>query len=154
MLDEPEIVQTEARQAAVIHLRIPCAEIKDVMGPAFQEILGVLATQRIKPAGPFFSHHLRMEPGFFDFEAGVPVTKPVSPSGRVKPGALPAARVVRTVYHGPYEGLGEAWEEFDDWIDAEELEVGPDLWECYLAGPESGPDPSLWRTELNHPVIG
>ncbi len=29
----------------------------------------------------------------------------------------------------------------------------PDLWECYAAGPESGPDPAKWRTELNRPLL-
>ena len=26
------------------------------------------------------------------------------------------------------------------------------LWERYLAGPETGPDPAQWRTELNQPL--
>lgn len=26
------------------------------------------------------------------------------------------------------------------------------LWECYLTGPASSPDPSTWRTELNKPL--
>lgn len=28
----------------------------------------------------------------------------------------------------------------------------PILWQCYVAGPESGPDPATWRTELNRPL--
>lgn len=48
------------------------------------------------------------------------------PTGRVKPGELPAAsKVARTVYHGSYEGLGAAWSE-----------------------------PASWRTELNQPLVG
>jgi len=30
----------------------------------------------------------------------------------------------------------------------------PDLWERYLTGPESNPDPATWRTELNRPLLG
>ena len=30
--------------------------------------------------------------------------------------------------------------------------IAPDLWECYVAGPESNPDPATWRTELNRPL--
>jgi effector-binding domain-containing protein len=72
----------------------------------------------------------------------------------VEPGERPAARVARTVYHGPYVGLGPAWGEFGAWIAAEGHTPAPDLWECYLTGPESGPDPSGWRTELNRPLAG
>lgn len=50
-----------------------------------------------------------MDPDTFDFEVGVPVAAPVAAAGRVKPGELPAATVARTVYHGDYSGLGEAW---------------------------------------------
>ena len=49
----------------------------------------------------------------------------------MKPGTLPAARVARTVYHGDYEGLGEAWGEFGEWIKAQGLKPAPDLWEVY-----------------------
>lgn len=45
-----------------------------------------------------------MDPAIFDFEISVPVTSPVAAAGRVKPGQLPATKVARTIYHGPYEG--------------------------------------------------
>jgi effector-binding domain-containing protein len=62
--------------------------------------------------------------------------------------------VARVVYRGPYEGLGAAWGEFDAWIAANGHKPGTDLWECYVAGPESSPDPAAWRTELNRPLVG
>jgi hypothetical protein len=40
-----------------------------------------------------------------------------------------------------------------DWMRAEGHAAGPDLWERYLAGPETGGDTSKWRTELNRPVV-
>ena len=65
---------------------------------------------------------------------------------------LPASRVGRTVYHGPYEGLGAAWREFEAWIASEGLTTAADLWECYVAGPKSNPGPATWRTERNRPL--
>jgi effector-binding domain-containing protein len=152
MLDQPEIVRTDAQLTAVIRLTIPRAEIRNVMGPGIAELMAAVAAQGMAPAGPVFSHHLRMDPATFDFEIGVPVTAPVSATGRVKAGRLPAATVARTVYHGPYEGLGPAWGEFGAWIVAEGHTPAPNLWECYVAGPESNPDPATWRTELNRPL--
>ena len=93
-----------------------------------------------------------MDPATFDFEIGVPVTAPVAASGRVKAGHLPATTVARTIYHGPYEGLGGAWGEFDAWIAANGHTPRPDLWECYVVGPEASPDPANWRTQLNRPL--
>jgi effector-binding domain-containing protein len=146
MLDKPEIIHTEARQAAVIRLTIPRAEIHTVMGPGIGEVMAAVSAQGVGPAGPVFAHHLRMDPGTFDFELGVPVKAPFTAVGRVKPGQLPAAKVARTVYSGSYEGLGPAWGEFNAWLKANGHKPGPTLWECYVTGPESGPDPADWRT--------
>jgi effector-binding domain-containing protein len=154
MIDEPEIVQTQVQPIARIRLTVPRDEIREVMGPGYTELMDTLAVQGVAPTGPWLTHHLRMDPEVFDFEIGVPVAEPITPTGRVEAGELPAARVARTVYHGSYEGLGPAWGELDAWLAAEGHAPRGDLWEVYVAGPESGPDPSGWRTQLNRPLVG
>lgn len=153
MLETPQITNTEARQAAVIHLTIPRAEIQKVMGPAIGEAIAAANAQGIGPAGPVFAHHLSMPSGVFDFEVGVPVSGAVSPAGRVIAGSLPGGRAARAVYQGNYDGLHTAWEEFAKWIESEGLRTRTDLWEVYVKGPESDPDPSSWRTELYKPLL-
>lgn len=153
LLDPPVIVQTRAQAVAVIHLTVPRAQIAKVMGPARAEVNAALAAQNIAPVGAWFSHHLRMDPAVFDFEIGVPVDAPLRACGRVFMGELPAARVARTVYRGPYEGLGAAWGEFMAWIARNGHRHAPDLWECYASGSESGADTAQWRTELNRPLL-
>jgi len=152
MLETPQITQTTNRNTAAIHLTIPRDEIQNVMGPGLQELMATIEAQAITPTGPWFTHHLKMSPGIFDFEICVPVSAPVTATGRVKPGHWPAMRVARTVYCGPYEGLGEAWGEFLEWVETNGHSTAPDLYECYLTGPESGPDPAKWRTELSKPL--
>ena len=152
MLDTPQIIRTTAQLTAVLHLTIPRDEIQNVMGPGLEELKSVTAAQSVAVSGPWFTHHLRMDPDIFDFEICLPVTAPVAASGRVTPGEWPAMTMARTVYHGGFEGLGDAWSQFMDWIEAAGHTPAPDLWERYLAGPESGPDPSTWRTELSRPL--
>ncbi|RYZ44183.1 MAG: AraC family transcriptional regulator [Myxococcaceae bacterium] len=154
MIDTPQILQTEARLTAVIRVTVPRAEIQQVMGPGISELMATVAAQGIQPAGQWFTHHLRITPDVFDFEIGVPVTTPVKASGRVSPGGWPAMKVARTVYQGPYEGMGPAWGEFDAWIKAQGLQPAQDLWEVYVTGPESGMDAKAWRTEFNRPLVG
>ena len=153
MLDDPQIVRTDTQPTAVIHLTIPRAEIQDLMGPAISEVMAAVAAQGMAPAGPVFSHHLRMDPAMFDFEVGVPVRVPISAMGRVSPSQLPAATVARVVYRGTYDGLGPAWAEFSAWLADEGHATAPDLWESYVSGPEWNKDPATWRTELNRPLI-
>lgn len=152
MLETPKIMQTDEQLTAVIHLTIPRAEISEVMGPAIAEIMSTIAAQGVTLADPCFSYHQQRPSDRFDFEVGFPVSRPITPAGRVKMSKLPAAKVVRTIYQGGYEGLGAAWGEFCAWIEAEGLNAQDSLWECYLSGPELNPDPDTWRTELNRPL--
>ena len=152
MISKPQIVETQPEEAAVIHLAIPRSEMMKQFGPAVGELLAELHAQGIEPVGAAFAHHLKMSPEMFDFELGIKVTRPIRDNGRVHRGTLPAAKVVRTVYSGPYEGLPGAWGEFGDWIKANGFEPADDLWELYSVGPQSTPDPSNWRTELNRPL--
>lgn len=152
MIDEPKILQTAAQPTAVIHLKIPREQIQDVMGPGYAELLSTLRDQFVFPSGPWFTHHFRIDADAFDFEIGVPISKTFTPEGRVQPSQLPAGRIARTVYHGPYDGLSDAWGEFDAWLKKNGHKPAADLWEVYLANPESHPDSSDWRTELNRPL--
>lgn len=109
MISTPQILQANAEPAAVIHLTVERGAMMKVFGPAVGELLAELAKQGVEPASAVFAHHLKMSPDNFDFELGVKVTAPVVAAGRVKPSELPAAKVARTIYGGPYEGLPAAW---------------------------------------------
>lgn len=154
MLSTPEIVQTRAEQAAVIRLTIARSEMMKQFGAAVSELMSTLAAQRLEPVGAVFAHHLKMSADTFDFELGVKTASPVQPIGRVQASELPAAKVARTVYSGPYEGLPGAWGEFTNWMTTNGHRQAEDLWEVYSIGPQSSPDPASWRTELNRPLVG
>jgi effector-binding domain-containing protein len=152
MISMPRVIDTPAQEAAVIRLTIARSAMMQHFGPAVGELLAELHAQGIEPMGGVFAHHLKMTPDTFDFELGIKVATPVRDHGRIRRGALPAAKVARTVYSGPYDGLPGAWEEFTAWMDANGLERAEDLWELYAVGPQSSADPADWRTELNRPL--
>lgn len=152
MIDEPQVVQTSAQKSAVIRVTCPRDKIREMMGPGYSELMDTLKAQGITPTGPWYTRHFRMDPEVFDFEIGAPIAAGVKPAGRVVLSELPAARVARTVYHGPYEELPGAWGQFDAWLANHGHESDGSLWEVYRVGPESGGDPSTWETELNRPL--
>ena len=153
MLAPLAIVQTDAQPAAVIHITVARDQIQEVMGPAIMETMAAASAQGIGPIGPVFAHHFGMTPGVFNFEVGVPISSPMTSVGRVKQSELPAAKVARTVYTGPYEGLGDAWGDFIDMIEAQGLARAPNLWERYLTDPSTTPNSADFQTELNHPLL-
>ena len=153
VIDTPQILETAAQPTAVIRLTIPRADIRAVMGPGLTKLRAAVAAQGVAPNGPWFTHHLRVDPDVFDFEIGVPVDAPVEAADGVQPSEWPAQRAARTVYRGDYAGLGAAWGEFNAWIAAAGHTVAPDFWERYLTGPESGEAADGWRTEFTRPLL-
>ena len=155
MLDTPQLAHHCAQPAAVIRLTVPRTHIQTVMGPAMAELMATLASQGIAPAGPMFSRHFRIDPRFSTSPSAFP-SLPRSPlAAGFSLGSCRRHRAAAVVpRHGPYEG---AWER-----PGKPLRPGrwrrqrpaarPRLWECYLSGPESSPDPATWATELNQPV--
>ena len=152
MIEPPQIAERAAGHAAVIALVIPRGEMPRHFGPAVAEIMAELARQGIAPAGPVVAHHLRMPPGQFDFEVGVPVARPVTAAGRVAPRDTPSRTVARTVYHGDYPGLFGAWGAFMEWIAANGHTPAADLFETYLTDPSAVSDPAEYRTLLERPL--
>ena len=153
MLETPQIVQTDARPIAFIPITASWQEMPKVMGPGIAELLAEITSQGAKPVGEIFTHHLRRPTDTFEFEISVPVDRPIQADGRVQPGEYPAAKMARTVYQGPYEGLADAWPEFLDWIEKNNHTTTEELWESYTVGPHSTPDPAAWRTELSRRVV-
>lgn len=148
MLGRLEVVETDTIPAAVIPIKIPKTEIRNVMGPAMQELMALVAAKGITPTGRIFSHHFIHDPERFEFEVGIPVRGAVRPVGRVRGGDLPARKVVRTIYTGGYEGLGAAWGEFTAAVEQTGHRTTEEFWEVYLTGPETGPEGSRYTTEL------
>ena len=124
-----------------------------VMGPGIAELLAEITSQGGKPAGEIFTRHLRRPTDTFEFEISVPVAAPIRAGGRVQPGEYPAVKMARTVYHGPYEGLADAWPAFFAWIEENGHTPSEELWEAYTVGPHSNPNPSDWRTELSQRIV-
>lgn len=153
MITTPEVTTNTEQPTATIHLVIPGMEMPKHMDPAIREIIQVLADQGLRPAGPMFSYHHRRPSDTFDFEIGFPVSKAVKEQGRVKNSTLPAAKVVRAVYQGPYERLADAWGAMQVWVRERRLPETGRFWECYLNNPDEVKDPKDYLTELNW-VVG
>ena len=153
MIDTPTLVEVPAQPLAVIHLVVTQAEMMKSFGPAVGEVLAALKAQGVAPVGPVVAHHHRNPSDTFDFDVGFPVAAPIQASGRVVPAQRAAQTFARCVHTGGYEELDQAWRAFHAWLDAEKIATASELWETYLAGPETGPDGSKYRTELARPVV-
>jgi effector-binding domain-containing protein len=153
MLDTPRIATVARQRAAVVHLHAAPNEIGAIMGPTIGDVFAEIQRQGRVPLGPVFAHYLRHDAHGFDLEIGAVVDRDVAPAGRVTSGSLPAGEVARAVYHGPYDGLADAYDELAAWIAAQGRTPAEDTWEVYLTGPEAGSDASAWATECFWPLV-
>ncbi len=149
MITPPELITTIEVPTAMIHLVVPGREMPKYMDPAILEIIQVLAEQGMRPAGPMFSYHHHRPSDTFDFQIGFPVEKVFEEKGRVKNSMLPAERVARCVYQGPYEGLAQAWPALQEWVREQKLPETGRFFERYLNNPDEVKDPKDYCTELN-----
>lgn len=150
MIDTPKVVDATAKNAAVIPLLLTRDQMQREIGMAIHEIFAVLREEGLVPAGPVFTSHRARPTTHFDFDVGVALDVPLHhSSGRVKAGTQPGGRVLRTIFTGAYDRLGEGWSEFRDWAAANHYQMTERFWECYLRGAETGQPSSEWQTELN-----
>lgn len=149
MITQPELVTTQEVITAAIPLIVPGRDMPRYMDPAIEEMLALLKRQGMQPNGPMFSYHHRRPSDTFDFEIGFPVSRAIKPEGRVVNSKLPAVKVVRSVYQGPYEGLAQAWPALQKWVRENGHGETGRFWERYLNNPNEVSDPSDYRTELN-----
>jgi len=86
-----------------------------VVPPAINELMSAVKVAGHRPRERLVRLRAFDDATKMDFDVGVPVTDPVKPTGRIQAGQLPAARVARTIHHGPYEDCRRL-AEFDAWI--------------------------------------
>lgn len=137
------------QSVAVVRAEVRPEDLPAFLGGAFADVAATLARQGLAPTGPPFGRYVPRSDGSFHVEAGFPVERPVTGTGRVEPAELPGGTVARSLYQGPYEGLSDAYAAATDWVRAHGYRTVGHPWECYLDEPDV-PQP---RTEVFVPCI-
>jgi effector-binding domain-containing protein len=128
----------------------------DAIGPTIQatlrEMYEYLARSNGIPAGePFVIYHSRPT-----ITAGwqIEVCAPISRDLAAPPGwtvrEVEGGSVATMLHVGPYEGLGQAYEQIERFIRTHDLDVAGPPREFYLSGPEVSP--SETKTRIEFPV--
>jgi len=147
-----ELIERAAQPTAVIPIETTPDGIGPALGQAFAEVQAALGRAGVAPVGPPFARYFEHSPARMTLEAGFPVGMPVGGDGRVKPGELPAGRIVQTWHAGGYDTVAETYGRLEAWIrENGHTPAGPP-WEVYLTDPTSQPDPSRWMTEILWPI--
>ncbi len=138
---------------ATVRAHTPVIGFPAFFQAAYGEILGVLGTAGIQPAGPPFSmyHDPEFTEDDVDVEVGFPVVRPVASAGRVVGRILAGGPVAATVHVGPYEVIGPAYRAVAGWVQEHGHAMAGPPREVYLVGVGMA-EPAAYRTEVVFPI--
>jgi DNA-binding transcriptional MerR regulator len=161
---EPPI---DAAPVAIEHRRMPATpaaavtEVIDVKDAgawyqgALGELHGLLAAQKIIPAGPgggIYTNDL------FSYERGeatvfVPCGEHVRATGRVTALVVPGVELAVTVHFGAHTDVDRAYGSLATYVAEHALAVEGPIREYYVVGPHETRDEDQWRTEIGWPIF-
>ena len=147
-----ERVQLEPKIVAGVKETVPMSELTDFFGRAFATTASALAQQGAFPAGAPIALYHGTPTTTVNVTAGFPVAQPVTPDGGIVTTTLPGGPAVQAMHIGSYDNLEKTYSAVTGWLADQGLRPGSDMWEEYLVGPDSEPDPSRWQTRIVWPL--
>lgn len=162
----PEIIDFPGSPTAVVRAEgLEVAEIAAYMDETFAALTQAIENGDIAPAGPAFCRYdTAMVPDEtgqlppLDLEAGFPLVSALdgpltAGEVRIEPSELPACQLAVTKHTGPYDQLGQAWEQFTQALVDDGFSLAMPCWEAYDTEPTPDTDPATLVTGLAVPVV-
>ncbi len=146
-----EITMKEGRATASVRTRTPMEGLSQELGKAYGEIMQLLGSQGVQPAGAPFAIYYNMDMKDLDVELGFPVAGAFKAGGRVKPGVLPAGRTAVCLHKGPYETIADSYNALTAFIQKSGATPRGLSCEFYLNDPQTTAPQEL-LTEINFPL--
>lgn len=156
---DPRVEHRARLNYVAVRARTPMQKLGSVIPKSLGEVFAWMRRKGVKPSGPPFIRYLVIDMAHeLDVELCVPVAGPISSTGRVHAGALPAGTYVTMTALGPPDGLVKANADLQAWarrrgirFQSREAPKGTAFAgraEFYLTDPDAEPDPKRWRTEI------
>lgn len=105
---------------------------------------------KIAISGSAFTMYYNWDPnGYIKMRAALPVLGEQKEKGNIEYYIRPGGTVVMATYRGPYDQIGKAHEDIEAYFKDFNLEYADQpIFEEYVTGPETDPDPQKWLTKI------
>lgn len=149
---EPVITEFPALQFISIRRTCKITDMGPVLGEVYGKLSEYMGRNQLEFVGPPVSFYYMFNDVETEFEAGLPVARPVANFGEIEYKELPPQRVAFVDFYGNYDFLMAGWDVLMSFVDQNGLEkVGPPF-EVYYTDPEEVQDPEQWRTGIYCPI--
>jgi AraC family transcriptional regulator len=139
--------------ALVIAAEVAADSIGAALAEMLPEVFQFALASGAGVAGYPFTRYVGFGPGILHVEAGVPVSKKVTGTDRIKVIELPDGPAATTVHRGPYDKLRAGHEALRGWLRAQGKSAADAPWEVYVTDPGEEPDPAQWETKIYQPFL-
>jgi effector-binding domain-containing protein len=134
--NNPVVTESPGRHVLYQQFVTPHEQIGETIKRSFGALYGRIAEAGVVPAGaPFIIYKSPQPP--WEMEVCAPVATEVTPTPDILYREMPASRVVALMRVGPYEQLGEAYDEVQAYIREHNLVIAGPPREFYLSPPET-----------------
>ncbi|HSP12552.1 MAG TPA: GyrI-like domain-containing protein [Salegentibacter sp.] len=134
------------------------SQVNDRMQKMIADVRTYMEQNNIEISGKPFTLYNEIDEtaGTAIFSAGFYTpSQVVTPNdSRILNGNLPNQKVLRATLKGDYKNLPDAWNTAFDYIEENGMELNEEehIFEVYITGPDSNPNPAEWVTQIHFPV--
>jgi effector-binding domain-containing protein len=146
-----EVVTLKPQPVLVVEEEVAPEELGEALARIFPAVHGLASRLGAQITGMPFLRYLGMTDGFH-IQAGVPIAEPVPGTDDIKAAELPGGKAATTVFFGPYQEVGAAWDAINTWRQERGIEPVFGGWDVYENDPTEVSDPSEIRTRLYQPL--
>jgi effector-binding domain-containing protein len=146
-----EVVDLSPQPVLVIEAEVAPPDLGAALGRIFPTVHAHIAAQGGDMAGMPFLRYLNMTDRF-SIQAGIPVAKPVTGTDEILATELPGGRTATTLFLGPYDQVGLAWDALREWCADQQIETAFGGWDVYENDPTTVNSPQEIRTRIYQPL--
>jgi len=146
-----EVVTLKPQPVLVMEEEVSPEALGEALARMFPAVHGHASRLGAEITGMPFLRYLGMTDRFH-IQAGVPIAEPVAGEDDIQAAQLPGGKAATTVFCGPYQEVGAAWDAINAWREKHGFEPGFGGWEIYENDPTEVSDPREFRTRLYQPL--
>lgn len=145
-----ELNQQAATPTLCVRTHSPVAQLPQLLGRTFGEIMAYLGRKGEQPSGMPYVAYRNMDMANLDVEIGFPVARRLPGDGHILAGEIPEGTVASTLHVGPYDKVEAAYNDLRAFAEKRGWKPTGVSYEFYFDGPEVPPEKT--RTRVMFPV--
>lgn len=149
---EIERLTLEPRRMVGLHDVVAVKDLPAFFARAWEATEAHLTRVGASPAGPPMALYRGPVADTVDVVIGYAVDAGVPAGQDLEEVALPRGEAVATVHTGPFDAMESTYRAVERYVADAGLSASGEVWEEYLVGPDTEPDPSRWRTRIVQPL--